>query len=103
MASITSNFLSTDVSLQELLGAGMRFDYDKVGAEILLVANYYEIKISHGIYRYEVIRKDLVKNRLLDRDIYRSQFWEAVNNDLNSFGKLENLIYNYGPLVTCYF
>ncbi|VBB30375.1 unnamed protein product [Acanthocheilonema viteae] len=107
MASIASSFLSVDVSSQKSVGARIntlpiiscllqRSDYGKAGVLIPLVANYYEIKISPGIYvhRYEVIIKDPMKDQPLDRDICRSQFWEAVDKDLNIFGKLENLIYN---------
>ncbi|VDO42839.1 unnamed protein product [Onchocerca flexuosa] len=107
MTSIMSSFLRMDVSSQESKEAGgntlpimssllQRFDYGKVGAKIPLIANYYEIKINHKIYvhRYEVIIKDPAKDRPLDRDVCRSQFWEIAGNDLETFGKLENLIYN---------
>ncbi|KAM3719027.1 hypothetical protein ACO02O_10955 [Dirofilaria immitis] len=107
MASIMSSFLRMDVSSQEREEAGrntlpimscllQRLDYGKGGTKIPLTANYYEIKISREIYvhRYEVIIKDPTRDRRLDRDICRSQFWEVASNDLNTFGKLENLIYN---------
>uniref|UniRef100_A0A158Q754 Piwi domain-containing protein n=1 Tax=Elaeophora elaphi TaxID=1147741 RepID=A0A158Q754_9BILA len=108
MSSITSSLSSMDISSQEsIIGPKrntlpiitcllQRFDYGKVGTKIPLNTNYYEIKISRDVYvhRYEVIIKDCIKNRLLDRDICRSQFWKIVSNDLNLFGKLENLVYN---------
>uniref|UniRef100_A0A915PQ71 Piwi domain-containing protein n=1 Tax=Setaria digitata TaxID=48799 RepID=A0A915PQ71_9BILA len=107
MASLSSSFLGLNVSSQEPKGDEgntlpvmscllQRFDYGDIGAEIPLTANYYEIKISQGIYihRYEVVIRDPVKDRRINRDICRAQFWKVASNDFNTFGKLENLIYN---------